>query len=253
MRALKSIYVLALVLTTCFYKSQINVVAKLDHVETDGIDTVGNIDLTVSGGNSPYNFTWSPASNGNQEDFNNAPVGDYSVTVEDAWSNLISYNYKLGYKTDWKDFYYCISRNDSLLPNGGPGSKTAVSKNVLKANENGWMQIVYTSAFLGNCVGFLDSVIAGNQGQWYDIDIMVHVTTGNAFYVGHSYNWYYVSTINNGDVLRIEKNNNNFYVKLNGTTVHTLTATKNIYQVKGFINSGSINDFGLSFKDTIRT
>ena len=42
----------------------------------------GSIDITVSGGNLPYTYSWSNGSN--NEDLNSLPSGNYSVTISDV-------------------------------------------------------------------------------------------------------------------------------------------------------------------------
>jgi hypothetical protein len=42
----------------------------------------GKIDISVSGGTSPYTYSWSNGAN--TEDLNNVPAGSYTVTVRDA-------------------------------------------------------------------------------------------------------------------------------------------------------------------------
>ena len=58
----------------------------VSHVECFG-ESNGQIDITVTGGTSPYNFDWSNLTS--NEDLQNIPVGSYDVTVTDVNSCLI--------------------------------------------------------------------------------------------------------------------------------------------------------------------
>jgi gliding motility-associated-like protein len=58
----------------------------VSHVACFG-ESNGEIDISVTGGTSPYNFDWSNLSS--NEDLQNVPVGFYDITVTDANSCLI--------------------------------------------------------------------------------------------------------------------------------------------------------------------
>lgn len=47
-------------------------------------EATGSIDLTVSGGTTPFDYVWSPAIAGTLEDPANLPAGNYTVTVSDG-------------------------------------------------------------------------------------------------------------------------------------------------------------------------
>ncbi|QQS27663.1 MAG: gliding motility-associated C-terminal domain-containing protein [Sphingobacteriales bacterium] len=88
----------------------------------------GSIDLTVSGGLSPYTFVWS---NGNtDEDIFNLPVGDYNVTVTDANGCTVSTS---------------ISVNDSSSPA---------------------LSVVVTDATCGNPNGAIDLTVNGGVSPY---------------------------------------------------------------------------------------
>ena len=58
----------------------------VSHVACFG-ESNGEIDISVTGGTSPYNFDWSNLTS--NEDLQNVPVGSYDITVTDANSCLI--------------------------------------------------------------------------------------------------------------------------------------------------------------------
>jgi gliding motility-associated-like protein len=58
----------------------------VSHVACFG-ESNGEIDITVTGGTTPYNFDWSSLTS--NEDLQNVPVGSYDITVTDANNCLI--------------------------------------------------------------------------------------------------------------------------------------------------------------------
>ena len=55
--------------------------SNITHVKCYG-ETTGEIDITISGGSSPFLTNWS--NNQSNEDLTNIPSGLYSVTISDA-------------------------------------------------------------------------------------------------------------------------------------------------------------------------
>lgn len=248
---LRSLVFVVGMLSAQFGYSQINVVASPDHLKIDGIDALGNFFLNVTGGTSPYTYTWVPGSL-SSKDYTNATIGAYTLNVVDNASNTATYKYNLGYKSTWTNFYNCISRNDSLIPNSTGGvSRSAISKNVLRPNTDGWMEMIYYPEFDLNVIGLVDTAMVANQGDWYDYDIAVHVS-GGYLYATEGVNWYYLGPISYGDVVRIERTSNVFYVRQNNTVMFTLGGINQNMQVKGLFGSGGLINIGTSFSDTTK-
>ena len=66
--------------------------ADLTHLDCNG-DSDGAIDITVSGGASPYTFAWSNSEA--TEDISGLIAGDYTVTITDAMSNTVTETYTI--------------------------------------------------------------------------------------------------------------------------------------------------------------
>jgi len=68
----------------------LNATAEITNESTQGAAN-GAIDLTVTGGTSPYSFSWS--NDADTEDIDNLSAGTYDVTIYDADSASVSYSY----------------------------------------------------------------------------------------------------------------------------------------------------------------
>lgn len=81
---------------------EISIIADVSHIPLDG--TVGEIDITVSGGTPPYSFTWSNGAV--TEDISDLQTGAYMVEVQDANACLSSKSMAVsgyGYIVDERD------------------------------------------------------------------------------------------------------------------------------------------------------
>lgn len=232
--------------------SQIVSKAYLDHVKLDGLDTLGNINLTVTGGTSPYSYTWNPGAL-STKDYTDAVIGTYTAIIKDNASNTRTCIYKMGYKTNWFNFYGAKFHNDSLVSNGVSGftNRTALTKNTLPANTDGWCQFILPAFSSPYLIGFLDSAVVSNQGDHYDLDFAFHLTYGNAFYAWSGGNWHYLGTAVEGDIIRIERVGSTFTLYKNNTSVRTAAATASKkLKIKGLIGTQPLGNIGVSFSDT---
>ena len=226
----------------------LNVIAKIDHIVPNGVDTQGNIILNVGGGTGPYTYTWMPG-NTNNKDLTNATAGSYSVTVKDNSGTTLSYDYKLGFKTNWKSLQNMAVRNDSIISinyNYAQG----VTKNTLRQGTNGWVQLTIPPSGSEFMFGFTDSLSRIN-GDYNDIDF-----AGGYFYGliwGYINGSYYNTQVaaKYGDVLRVEKINSDFNLVLNGTIIFTtpVIGSKN-YKLKLLNYYGPLANIGSSFADS---
>lgn len=232
--------------------SQVSVKASIDHVKNDGIDAQGNIILTVSGGTSPYTYSWSPGSI-TTKDLTNATIGTYTVKVNDNAGSNSLYYYNLGYKIDWYKYYGLKFRNDTLMSDGSTvsGSRTSISKNSIPKYTNGWLQFVAPSTSTSYVVGFLDSVSVSTNNDIYDIDFAFHLTSTNLLYAWAGGNFTYLTTVSGGDVIKIERVGNTYYLRKNNTSLYSYTTLLHKkLKAKVLTNGDVVANIGVSFNDT---
>ncbi len=243
-------------ITTSIVNAQINVKGRIDHIVPDGTDTLGNFYLTVSGGTSPYTYTWTPGGS-NVKDLTNATVNSYSVLVKDNVGANITYKYKLGYKTKWTNFISCFLRNDSIYgqtvtpyyPNSG--LNTAISKTTLKAGQDGWVQWVAGPTTYQIMLGFIDSATVGGTGLYSDIDYGIYQNGVNFWKVTNGTTSTF-TTVVSGDVLRMERVGTTLTYYKNGVSLTSYTvSTSRDWKLKIGLYGGYLNaNIGTNFLDT---
>lgn len=254
MRVFKIIILLLTISNLSF--AQIVVKGRLDHIKPDGVDTLGNFYLTVTGGTSPYTYTWTPGGS-NVKDLANALANSYTVTVKDNVGATVSYKYKMGYKTKWTNFISCFFRNDTVFgqtntpfyPNSG--WNTAISKTTLKAGQDGWVEWVAGPTTYQIMLGFLDSVTVGGTGLYSDIDYGIYQNGTNFWRVINGATSSYTS-VSAGDVLRMERVGTTLTFYKNGVslTSYTVSTSKDWKLKIGLMGTHLNANIGSNFVDT---
>ena len=107
----------------------------------DGASGSGSIALSVTGGASPYTYSWS--SGEQTSSIANKSRGSYTVTVTDALGRILTRTYGIGYKVNWID-QVGVSNNDGRLTKTSQAAgwnSGAISSNLLPANTDGWIEL----------------------------------------------------------------------------------------------------------------
>ncbi len=177
-------------------------------------------------------YLWQPGGATTQTIVNQS-AGIKTVTISDNLANNSTYKYNVGYKADWTNMDRCAMVNDSLYTTVTSGIYgTAVTKNTLDANTDGWFEYVIDNMGVNNYyIGFVDNLASIQYGVG-DIDYGIY------YYAASKYLYYYETGTNAalyyairvGDVVRVERVGNNIIYKLNGVTLRTIAATAGFSQ-----------------------
>lgn len=226
----------------------LNVIPKITHT-SNGLNN-GSIILDVGGGVAPYTYTWMPG-NINIKDITGLAQGTYSLTIKDNNNVVLNYVYEVTNKMVWaklQNFMYY--RNDSIGPN-----TELVSKNTIRAGNNGWTQYKINDRNFGLNMfyGFSDS-LSPVTFDYNDIDFGVYNNYGGIYVYKNGVIHDFLFYPTNGDVIKLEKNGVNFNIYRNGTSVYTeATASINkAYKIKIY-NAAAIASHdlaGASFTDS---
>jgi hypothetical protein len=214
--------------------------------------TNGSISLTPIPSGESHSYTWTPGSY-TAASISSLTIGEFSVRVKDGNGNSSKHKYDLGYKTSWTDTTLMFGRNDSLIPldNSPVYYRSAYSKNVLPANENGWTALAMETFSSDYMIGFTSNPVIDYAMTYGDIDFGVYVGYEGSFYALAGGSFYWLGYYDNGSILRLERVGNKFYVKSDKEELlYATTASSLSLQVKVLLTSAPIRNLGASFTAT---
>lgn len=232
------------------FKAQIVINAAVEHVNPGGTDSTGNVNLTIYGGTAPYNFTWMKnVSNdaGTTQDLINVSKGYYTLNISDANNTTAVYSYNLGSKVLWTGFNGITESNDVLTVDGTvSNAPSAVSSNILQAHTDGWAEFVLQQAANSFFLGFSDNANPDVPGSVGDIEFGAYAIYGNLYaYVSGSYT--HIAYLVTGDVIRVQRVGDLYYICQNDTYLYALPASSSkSLRVKAVINQ-PMSNVGCSF------
>jgi hypothetical protein len=206
--------------------NSLNVIANIKHFDSRGADSCGSIQLRVSGGSSPYSYTWQPVSS-NNKNLHCISAGLYTLTLKDNSGNTYTNTYFVGNEPVWASFYGTILRNDSIIPYGDlPGGwPSAQSGNETDYNGDCEAELILKPLVSPYVVGFLDTLTEANNGNTYDMSFAFHLTYGNYLYAWYDNNWHYQGEAHEGDAIRISREGGRYRLFKNGSIIFMENAT----------------------------
>ncbi|MCZ8284559.1 MAG: SprB repeat-containing protein, partial [Bacteroidia bacterium] len=235
-------------------QAQISVVPTVKHLTSTSTPSAGAITLVVSGGTSPYSYTWTPGSIFTK-DITNKVKNTYVVKVKDSAPTTVTYTYNIGYKADWDQMYGCISRNDSLKSDATRLWSQAVTKNNLAASTAGWVEYILKGTTETKVFGVLDS-LSPLPNSYADIDYGYYYEgPTNSLYEIYNGILTNVSVgLTEGTALRVERSGSTIKFVVNGITTRTVSnasAAAKVWKMKaliyGDIAGSSFVNMGCSF------
>lgn len=236
-------------------QAQITVVPTVEHLTSASTPSTGAISLVVSGGASPYSYTWTPG-NFFTQNISNRINDTYVVKIKDSGIPPVTwtYTYSIGYKVAWAEHYGTVMKHDTLQNNGTYSWAQAISRNTLLKSTDGWFEYILKDLNQNKQLGFLDSVsIVKSNSADIDYGFYYDATTQRLFRVVNGVNTLLVSNPPAGTVLRAERIGNVISLKVNGASSYSVTnatdAAKN-WKLKAMVlstNNGSLINVGCSF------
>lgn len=216
-------------------QAQLTVVPTVKHLTSTSTPSAGAITLSVSGGTSPYSYTWTPGPV-YTKDITNKVKNAYVVKVKDNGSATVTYTYNIGYKADWDQMYGCVSRNDSLIGNASRVWAQAVTRNNLAASTAGFVEYILKGTNETKVFGVLDS-LSPYPNTYADIDYGYYYEGATHYLYEVRYGSLYNLTAGypEGTALRVERSGSTIKFVVNGVTTHTVSdasAGAKVWKVK---------------------
>lgn len=253
MKLLKALFLL--LLTASVTRAQLLVIPKVTHLSSPATPNAGAISLTVSGGTSPYSYSWTPGGF-TTSSITGRAYGDYSVKVSDSGTSTATASCSIGYKVNWTEFFGTVQKQDTIQNDGSTpiGWGSASSKNTLAGGQDGWFEVVLKDLNQYKKIGFLDS-ISSTKTSASDIDYGFYYTVSPSrlYKIVNGVETIISSNPPEGTVLRVERVGNIIRIKVNAVTIYSVTSASDaakMWKVKTSLlasNKGSFVNVGCSF------
>ncbi|MBT1699185.1 hypothetical protein KK083_19975 [Fulvivirgaceae bacterium PWU4] len=179
----------------------------------------GGISIVPVTGTPPFTYSWS--SGETAQTITDKGLGTYTVTVTDADARTITRPYALGYKILWTDLVNAAENGFVLSKTTTDGSIAGANGvNVLKPNEDGWVQFTVDNSISHVSIGFATYSGVFNTAA---IDHSLTVKPGEPVIATES-NWtgFSMGSWEIGDVYKIARVGNQVTYYRNGTAMHTV-------------------------------
>jgi len=206
-----------------------------------GCDDVGNINLTTSGGNSPYNYNWSANANtGNNSIATNLNGGNYTVTISDLDNCISIANFELQEVIPFE--LETIEIINNTCYNGNDGSIEVTAINATNPINFNWSNGENTN-LITNLIAGTYNLTATDNITNCQITESYEVTEplGFSIDIGNSF------TINAGTEFILQVNNpiagvDYIWTGSNGFSDEGISISTTITEATTFVVSGSQNN-----------
>lgn len=192
----------------------------------------GFIELFSQYGLPPYEYMWMNNSS-NRVLYDLSP-GDYSVSVTDSLKiDTVKLSFTIGQKTNWTDVVNMTFQENKLLKINQTLPASATTSNYFEGGTNGWYEVKLID--LNNEFNFvLQEFSLPSKTTYHQYGIELKSGVLNPVFEGVAV----TSTVlaaSAGDVIRIERKGNKFYIRINGVEAYSRNI-ESIYNMAGRIN-----------------
>lgn len=185
---------------------------------------LGAIDISVSGGSSPYTYLWSTSAT--TQDVSNLSAGDYTVTVYDNTGDSIVVTIPLDNYILWTNLIGMYQSADTLIKTASTSwlNAKASSTNLLEPHEDGYVEFSVPS-LRTDTFGF-GLVVSNGTASFDSIHYAMRYRNNNVkIYEG--FTEVGSTTVQAGDYFRIAREGSNIVYYQNDTVLRTRSADAN--------------------------